>query len=265
MRLTLASLMPRARATAAYVTPCALSWRLSVSISAALALMSFPPVRQKVSPGDTRGQRSHYLAHGAIHARSSFRLWQALRAHSCRDATTGFRAESEGMRTQHRPEGPDIEGRRNRGARPRHRRIADLCSPISRLRGVSCDPQGGRIADFSRAGILRTRSQPLEGTRRARARYSQDGRAENLKSGLMSLQVRLRTIATLSCTRTSKRATLTTMRSWVPSPIGSFSSLTATRNVTVRPSTFTTSTSARTRMPTGVAAKWRISRRVPSD
>jgi len=41
---------------------------------------------------------------------------------------------------------------------------------FSRLRGVSRDPQDGRIADFSRAGIARTRTQPLEGTHRARGR-----------------------------------------------------------------------------------------------
>lgn len=46
----------------------------------------------------------------------------------------------------------------------------------SRLRGVSRDPQDGRIADFSRAGIARTRTQPPEGARRVRGRlwFSQD-------------------------------------------------------------------------------------------
>jgi len=46
----------------------------------------------------------------------------------------------------------------------------------SRLRGVSRDPQDGRIADFSRAGIARTRTRPLEGAHRARGRlwFSQD-------------------------------------------------------------------------------------------
>jgi hypothetical protein len=46
----------------------------------------------------------------------------------------------------------------------------------SRLRGVSRDPQDGRIADFSRAGIARTRTRALEGARRVRGRlwFSQD-------------------------------------------------------------------------------------------
>ena len=47
---------------------------------------------------------------------------------------------------------------------------------FSRLRGVSRDPQDGRIADFSRAGIARNRTRPPEGPHRARGRlwFSQD-------------------------------------------------------------------------------------------
>jgi len=75
------------------------------------------------------------------------------------------------MRPQHRPEGPDTEGRRKSvevdlviGA------LQTFAVQFSRLRGVSRDPQDGRIADFSRAGIARTRTRPLEGTHRARRR-----------------------------------------------------------------------------------------------
>lgn len=41
---------------------------------------------------------------------------------------------------------------------------------FSCLRGVSRDLQDGRIADFGRAGIARTRTQPLEGAHGARGR-----------------------------------------------------------------------------------------------
>ena len=64
----------------------------------------------------------------------------------------------------------------------------------------------------------------------------------------------------LRCTRSSKRATLTTTRWCAPSPIGSRSSRASTRNEMVRPSTAVTSALAVTRRPTGVAAKWRTSR-----
>src|SRR5262249_15779260 len=64
-------------------------------------------------------------------------------------------------------------------------------------------------------------------------------------------------------TRAAKRSTFTTTRSCVPSPIGSFSSWAATRKKRVRPSTFVSSAIAVTRMPTGVAAKCRTSRRMP--
>ncbi len=90
-------------------------------------------------------------------------------APGCNDRVLG--GESGGMRPQHRPEGPDTEGRRKSveldlviGA------PQTLAVQSSRLRGVSRDPQDGRIADFSRAGIARTRTRPLEGTHRARGR-----------------------------------------------------------------------------------------------
>src|SRR5258708_40225204 len=90
---------------------------------------------------------------------------------SRRDATTGSWAESGGMRPQHRPT----------GLIPKGDEIVELDLVIgalqtfavlfSRLRGVSRDPQDGRIADFTRAGIARTRTHPLEGTHRARGRF----------------------------------------------------------------------------------------------
>jgi len=55
----------------------------------------------------------------------------------------------------------------------------------------------------------------------------------------------------LRCTRCANFATFTTTRSWRPSPISSFSSLHSTEKNTVRPSTLTTSTSARAFIPTG--------------
>ena len=47
---------------------------------------------------------------------------------------------------------------------------------FSRLRGASRDPQDGRIADFSRAGIARTRAQAPEGAhvKRGRLWFSQN-------------------------------------------------------------------------------------------
>src|SRR5262249_29713500 len=65
------------------------------------------------------------------------------------------------------------------------------------------------------------------------------------------------------CTRSSKRATLTTTRSCVPSPTVSFSSRASTANFRRRPSTPTSRAVAHMRMPTGVAAWCETSRWMP--
>jgi len=74
------------------------------------------------------------------------------------------------MRPQHGPEGPDTEGDEIVEPDLVIGALQTFAVMFSRLRGVSRDPQDGRIADFSRAGIARTRTRPLEGTHRARGR-----------------------------------------------------------------------------------------------
>jgi len=111
--------------------------------------------------------------------------------------------------------------------------------------GIPCDSKGRRTAD------------PLP--------HDKPTRKYTAARRIKEAQVRPRTIATLSCTRTSKRATLTTMRSCVPSPIGSFSS--RNRDAERHGASFdfrdfdlrVHAHADRRR------AKWRISRRVPSD
>src|SRR5437899_9186879 len=89
---------------------------------------------------------------------------------SRRDATTGSRAETGGMRPQQRPEGLIPKGDEIVELDLVIGALQTFAVPSSRLRGVSRDPQDGRIADFSRAGIARSRRRPPEGTHGARAR-----------------------------------------------------------------------------------------------
>src|SRR5436190_6092404 len=70
--------------------------------------------------------------------------------------------------------------------------------------------------------------------------------------------------ANLVFIRSENFARSITIRSCVPIPISSFPSRARIVNSIRRPSTFVTSASPVTRLPTGVAARWRTSTRVPS-